>query len=1321
MSQMVKPAVDATASEYEKMSEAEKALYDAQNASGATMEQNAVYMQSLEAATKALHTEFEKFVLGKGGLQDFAKNCVNLGTFIIKLINNLGGLKTVLITLLSLSFISHLKNIEKSLTTLKTNIIAVKNAFVAAKTGTMTFDDALKKNKATITATELAVGALTTALTVAFIAYGAWTTHIEKQRAALESDNQAITEHLTKMTNMLDTVKDESTDKDKLIEINKELNDSYDDEAARLKDINDLRKETTDLIEEEAKQKADEYISLHTVEKEEAEKRLNTILGEQLGIVTKSRNTWVAYAKGVAQSTGLIGDLVLKFSGANDSLNGINKKINEIYQLKPEEAVTELTKRINELTKQRELNGKLTKEEEELLKEYVSIQGTVTEQVARDTATVNAFQEALEASSQGLEIRLTKLREIAEKNHTTTELTIEQQKELMEKYGIEEDAIEALIKANEELGLSRSEAIQLLAEEAKNSQQLAETYEELTKATSKLESEISSLATALTEQENNGSIALKTQLELIDAGYAAALAYDEETGACKLNEEAVQALVEAKIRERIASLEAARASLVEHLKAEAQAALTAAGAFLELAKAKNVANEASLQGAAGGRGRAGDDPSKSYAGFGGNGGYLKEVSDATVESNEEVQKLDTQIKALEGSLKQIQNVGVKAFGTIGKSSAKAGKSAKSAADSTKKASDEAKDAADAAKEAEEAEKKAIEEATKAIQSQINALDEEIAQIEKLTEAIEKEKTALENTQSQYEQVFSFITKKIEEQIQALEDEKDAAVEASQAIVDAKKAEKEATVETYEAIIEAKEAEKDATLDQIEEEIALLKEAKEAREKYWDEEIDALKAKNKEYKESLELQEKLDALEKAKNTKVKVYKKGQGFVYDVDQTEVQKAQKELDEYLKEKEYEEHLEELEKLKNAEIENYNDRIDELTKFKDNTEKNYEKQITDLKNYVKELEKQYDLEIANLEENTKALEAEYDEQIKIYEGYKSEFETMVNAYQNSQDELLASQLTGINFENNNWMTRISNLQSFVDEYTSRIKEIERLNQEEMELNEKKAKLAEEREALQRRLNETKNGDGDYSTSSSNSSSSSDSSSSSSNNGGGEIDLATGEISYGGNSTKSNGSGEINLAGNTDTTANWRDQGGIGSSDSSQVSSESLDYNRSKGSNATSNQSPSTKNSGNEGYSTKAKQKAGIISKDIGRVGYGYASGIGKVDADEIAVVGENPNKEVIVGSKLNNGELFSLSKGSGVVNSRGTNTLAEILNQIGKFGTSQFGRGGGTLNNNTNNESLIINGVTIQGANISDPQSFVNGLLSLKAEALQRAYKAH
>ena len=119
------------------------------------------------------------------------------------------------------------------------------------------------------------------------------------------------------------------------------------------------------------------------------------------------------------------------------------------------------------------------------------------------------------------------------------------------------------------------------------------------------------------------------------------------------------------------------------------------------------------------------------------------------------------------------------------------------------------------------------------------------------------------------------------------------------------------------------------------------------------------------------------------------------------------------------------------------------------------------------------------------------------------------------------------------------------------------------------------------------------------------------------------------------------------------------------------------------------------------------------------YASGTGSIKDDEIAVVGENPNKEIVLGSKINNGELMSLGKGTGIVNADSSKTLAGMLNQVGQFGASGFGSGNGTLNNNINNDSLVINGVTVQGANIKDPETFVNGLLNLKAEALQRAYR--
>ena len=139
----------------------------------------------------------------------------------------------------------------------------------------------------------------------------------------------------------------------------------------------------------------------------------------------------------------------------------------------------------------------------------------------------------------------------------------------------------------------------------------------------------------------------------------------------------------------------------------------------------------------------------------------------------------------------------------------------------------------------------------------------------------------------------------------------------------------------------------------------------------------------------------------------------------------------------------------------------------------------------------------------------------------------------------------------------------------------------------------------------------------------------------------------------------------------------------------------------------------------TSSKNKSTPKYDDRGFLIKTLASGISSIPDDGLAIVGENPNQEIVIGSKLNNGQLLNLNKGAGVVNANSSTTLANMLNQVGKFGASGFGSGNGTLNNNINNDSLTINGVTIQGANINDPQTFVNGLLNLKAEALQRAYK--
>lgn len=104
------------------------------------------------------------------------------------------------------------------------------------------------------------------------------------------------------------------------------------------------------------------------------------------------------------------------------------------------------------------------------------------------------------------------------------------------------------------------------------------------------------------------------------------------------------------------------------------------------------------------------------------------------------------------------------------------------------------------------------------------------------------------------------------------------------------------------------------------------------------------------------------------------------------------------------------------------------------------------------------------------------------------------------------------------------------------------------------------------------------------------------------------------------------------------------------------------------------------------------------------------------IYLVGDKPSQELVIGSKLN-GVPLNLDKGTGIVNAKSTSTLASMLNTL-----SSDKEHIGTLNKNTsttNNDNLSIGSVTVSGANISDGESFVASLKTLKQEALQRAYR--
>lgn len=193
-------------------------------------------------------------------------------------------------------------------------------------------------------------------------------------------------------------------------------------------------------------------------------------------------------------------------------------------------------------------------------------------------------------------------------------------------------------------------------------------------------------------------------------------------------------------------------------------------------------------------------------------------------------------------------------------------------------------------------------------------------------------------------------------------------EAYEKYYDAYKADLEREANVYETLFST-------VARKAQEEIDDLQSYRDEREEYWNAQIDALQKTNDELDDQIEKEEALDALARARQSKVLVYKDGR-FQYINDIDEVSEAQANLDKINREQQLQQELANLEELRDKEL------------------------------------------------------ASIDEQIEGWEKYKEEWASVVEDYEEKQDELLILQELGIDLEGENWEKRLENLESYVKRY---------------------------------------------------------------------------------------------------------------------------------------------------------------------------------------------------------------------------------------------------------------------------------------------------
>lgn len=1293
---------------------AEKSLNESMNAQGETMKQNEVFMDSLQAKINTLKGAFETLVLS-GGFGTLAKVILDITTNTLSLINTLGGLKTILLGVASAVTIINAEKIVTNILKIKdtfTSIITVvknfgvgfKNAITSVKSlddlkslgqnGIKSFFDTFKSGSATIqeqarsvamakekfnalttaeqeaavqqeamkiASTNLvtALGGVVAVLTVVMAIYSAYTQEQEKQNQQAEEDYQNSLKKMDSYNKSLTTLKDETSTREELIGAINNTDLANKNELQSLSDTTEMRKKAIKEIEKQ--QKAEYELNKAKIHEKLNPKSAgfsgfsffgstrNELIGRQdIDDGTKNGKNLKKYSKeflhgkqDIASQQKALANLIKGYNKLSKSL-GENTKGGKEYQ-KVAKDLSNLynknDKAIKEAIKSGDKYGKfLDKNDKKQLKSLKNAQKESQAILSGENKKVQAHKKSEKeltatqarqkqidkdnkSSLDDLTKRYSKMYKVSKDSLAKNMGNI---KALADKYGM------TISEAMDMLGYSVDNANDKIENVQENFNKLEQNFQNSVSSIGQLAQSYDALSDACAEYNEQGYLNLNTLSQLLEQSPEYIACLDIENGKMTINQDAYRALAEEKINqaEVNAYLEATAVLTGKAMEDEGKSAENTQNAHAsavsgmqnaegELKNLINILNQ-------------GTQAWNEYAAAASQGAVSGGVDKST--ADKALNTLHTRLTMLEGARK---NLGKMTFSTKRNTGATNGNT-----------------------KAHGGNAKARKGSTGATKKNTGANDKNTRSVNKNTDALKKRQKALQDEVQKYETVISYIKDKVSDYISELEKAKEKETDAIQKQID--------------DISELAQQRDDYYSDEIEK----LNELSQKEEDYYNDKIAQIQDVNDKLEDEIQYQQLLDNLEKAKKTKVKVYHEGQGFIYDVDQSAVSEAQKELDEYKRKKESER------------------RIKALETERDKKKAIYDQQIKDLEAQQKAEKANYDLQTKQLEQHKKDVEKHYDDIIAYWNNWNDQFQKQVDAYKNHQNALLAEQLTGINFENQNWQTRLNNLGGFVNNYRAKCAELE-------EITRRLNQATDDYERAQARANSYTGGGG----------------------GGGSVGGGSAGGGGGGSAPHVNMSHVANRVTNAAVSAissmftsspighvyTWHG----GTPYQRKENGKWKNYTTADGNHGfkvTSQDGTYYYGTSHRGNYIRVKKSLAIATNRTNA----YASGTPSVKENEVAIVGDSPNSELVIGSKLN-GTPINLQKGSGVVNAKSTKTIAGLLNNLSNLSANNISS---NLTNN-NQQSVIIENVTIDGAKIHDVNSFVNELQNIKGIALQRAYR--
>ena len=348
---------------------------------------------------------------------------------------------------------------------------------------------------------------------------------------------------------------------------------------------------------------------------------------------------------------------------------------------------------------------------------------------------------------------------------------------------------------------------------------LIEKYEQLSDITDSLVSSLNSVNDALLEQAENGRISIETALGLIDNGYAAALAFNEETGAITINRDAMIALAKAKLLLQKNNLQNNLDKSINKYNEESQAVALNTDALIENLKARVASGE--------------------------------EMTDL----EQSILDQYAEIKAIDKVRNQIGNLGTISWSySISKPS--------SSSSSSSNAKEWWEEEFDKLKDQFKYNEITIDEYINSLGNLLGRVSEGTDAWRQINEELQKQR--LTKVEDDYKRGIISIDeyiKKLKELIKAYKEGTDAWNDLADSI-------KEALTDKLEQQQEDYETAADAAIGIIDEEIEKLEELRDAEEERYDKLIEEKEKANEETEKEIELARLQEALENAKKEKTK---------------------------------------------------------------------------------------------------------------------------------------------------------------------------------------------------------------------------------------------------------------------------------------------------------------------------------------------------------------------------------------------------------------------------------------------------------------------